>query len=450
MTTPTSLKLHLALRCRQAQLPVTASLYWGFDSEDDELYVCASMGCTAGQLDPGIAADGDGGAVPAAPSIAHAEIPGAMAKTEGAEPLGTGLFSDVFHATLASVRPQAGCVAQVSVGVVERLYRRLLVNSLRAGRGFVGVPSAGDGVFSRLILRNVGWRGRLRKALVYPPTQIVRTSDSGVDAPAPAFGPGVSLCRDSDCRTWDNFAPPSFLFSPVTSSDFPPPEWLLAVSLHASSALSASLAAGAVLLGAQCLTRLWPGMVFLFPFVHPGEAVVSVPPSLPGIKIVGRSFSAALRAVDALPVDLSLSARDVRGELTRVDAVVRTVVNLPDGDHCVREVLVSDSFQLALCSCEYMSQFGFAALLLETGAVSSVARLPVVWSLSSTVHTVSSRRAEFRLLPIRVLPLRWAWTLTCVGCPCLTRVSRVGRRRSLAVSVRALPRGPLRRLPGQS
>lgn len=35
-------------------------------------------------LDPRIAAGDDGGAVPAAPSIAHSEISGAMAKIEGA------------------------------------------------------------------------------------------------------------------------------------------------------------------------------------------------------------------------------------------------------------------------------------------------------------------------------------------------------------------------------
>lgn len=64
--------------------------------------------------------------------------------------------------------------------------------------------------------------------------------------------------------------------------------------------------------------------------------------------------------------------KDVRGVLTRVDSVVRTVVQLPDGDHCVREVLVCDSFELALWSTEYMRHFGFAALLMEAGAVSSI------------------------------------------------------------------------------
>lgn len=64
--------------------------------------------------------------------------------------------------------------------------------------------------------------------------------------------------------------------------------------------------------------------------------------------------------------------KDVRGVLTRVDTVVRTVVTLPDGDHCIREVLVCDAFELALWSTEYMRHFGFAALLMEAGMVSSI------------------------------------------------------------------------------
>jgi hypothetical protein len=50
--------------------------------------------------------------------------------------------------------------------------------------------------------------------------------------------------------------------------------------------------------------------------------------------------------------------KGVDGELTQVDSVVRTMVRLADGDHVLREVLVCDTFQIALWSTEYMSNLG--------------------------------------------------------------------------------------------
>ena len=64
--------------------------------------------------------------------------------------------------------------------------------------------------------------------------------------------------------------------------------------------------------------------------------------------------------------------KGVDGALTPVDNLVRTMVRLPDGDHCVREVLVCDDFEIALWSTEYMSAFGFAALLMPVGEASTV------------------------------------------------------------------------------
>jgi hypothetical protein len=70
-----------------------------------------------------------------------------------------------------------------------------------------------------------------------------------------------------------------------------------------------------------------------------------------------------------------VSIKGVDGALTRVDNVVRTMVRLPDGDHCVREILVCDAFEIALWSTEYMACFGFCALLMPAGK-ESVVRTP--------------------------------------------------------------------------
>ena len=59
--------------------------------------------------------------------------------------------------------------------------------------------------------------------------------------------------------------------------------------------------------------------------------------------------------------------KGVDGSMTPVDSVVRTMVRLPDGDHCIREILVCDSFQLALWSTEYMASFGFSTFLMASG-----------------------------------------------------------------------------------
>ena len=67
-----------------------------------------------------------------------------------------------------------------------------------------------------------------------------------------------------------------------------------------------------------------------------------------------------------------VSVRGVDDELTQVNALVRTVGRLQDGEYLIRETLVCDSFQLALWSTEYMSGFGFAAVLEVQGKDSYV------------------------------------------------------------------------------
>ena len=55
------------------------------------------------------------------------------------------------------------------------------------------------------------------------------------------------------------------------------------------------------------------------------------------------------------------------GGLTQVDAIVRCMVTFPDGDHAVHEVLVCDSFDVALWSVPYMRCFGYRHVLAEKG-----------------------------------------------------------------------------------
>ncbi|KAL3920038.1 MAG: hypothetical protein SGPRY_005403 [Prymnesium sp.] len=306
----------LNVRCSCAMAYLCAA-DWGWDSEDDELYGCAAMGCT----------EAVGGVEVVLPTDGPAQQQG---------PAGTGLFfSDAFQATIASARPS-----------------------------------------------------------VY--TVCVETAAS----PAP---------------------PASF---PAERSGLPVLDWVEGAVLSALPPVAASAATGAVVLGYLCLSRVWPRLFLFLPMLAPGEAVIVGEPL-----VVSCSFSAAeLCAVPAAVVGANaghpsrgwasrhdvgtwvgdsgaelmiggfflypysrvvawspeIFVKDVQGELTRVDAIVRTVVSLADGDHCVREVLVCDKFQIALWSCEYMSQFGFAALLLEAGCGSYI-RSPTVgaWCLCS-------------------------------------------------------------------
>ena len=89
--------------------------------------------------------------------------------------------------------------------------------------------------------------------------------------------------------------------------------------------------------------------------------------------MIAGSFIYEYSAVVLRKPDVSIKGVD--GSLTPVDSVVRTMVRLPDGDHCVSEVLVRDSFEIALWSTEYMARFGFDTLLLRSGG-SSVVRTP--------------------------------------------------------------------------
>ncbi|KAL3932542.1 MAG: hypothetical protein SGPRY_000653 [Prymnesium sp.] len=243
-----------------------------------------------------------------------------------------------------------------------------------------------------------------RCRLMYPPTHVVQTSVTGVDSSVPAFGVGAP--------PWDRVlatgvlclfgrvggAPPASV--PAERSGFPVLDWVEGAVLSALPPVAASADTGAVVLGSLCLSRVWPRLLLFLPMLAPGEAVMVGEPL-----VISCSFSAAeLCAVPAAVVGANaghpslgwasrhdvgtwvvdsgaehmiggsflypysrvvawspeIFVKDVRGELTRVDVIVRTVVSLADGDHCVREVLDCDKFQIALWSCEYMSQFGLS------------------------------------------------------------------------------------------
>ena len=82
--------------------------------------------------------------------------------------------------------------------------------------------------------------------------------------------------------------------------------------------------------------------------------------------------------------------QSVDGSMTQVDAVVRTMVQMEDATHKVCEVLVCDSFGIALWSTEYMGCFGFSALLLDSAS-------------TSVVCTPSGHRAPLKHRPYRLL-----------------------------------------------
>jgi hypothetical protein len=70
------------------------------------------------------------------------------------------------------------------------------------------------------------------------------------------------------------------------------------------------------------------------------------------------------RVTQRLP---NIWVRGVEGASTQVDAIVRVVVGLKGADWLVQEVLVCDSFTVALWSTEYMSHFGFSAYFGAVG-----------------------------------------------------------------------------------
>ena len=76
--------------------------------------------------------------------------------------------------------------------------------------------------------------------------------------------------------------------------------------------------------------------------------------------MIGGSFLYPVSDVIARSPDIWV--RGVDGGRTAVDAVVRTAVVMGDGMHVVSEILVCDSFRVALWSVPYATHFGFAAL----------------------------------------------------------------------------------------
>jgi hypothetical protein len=75
---------------------------------------------------------------------------------------------------------------------------------------------------------------------------------------------------------------------------------------------------------------------------------------------------------DVVRRDPGISVKGIDGELTRVNAVVRTTVVFGDGRHLVSEILVCDAFQVALWSVPFATHFGFAAMLGAQGQPSVV------------------------------------------------------------------------------
>ena len=117
-------------------------------------------------------------------------------------------------------------------------------------------------------------------------------------------------------------------------------------------------------------------------------------PALPAPKAVSHSWAAGLRQGEWIVdsgAELMIAGsfiypfstvvlrgpdvqiKGVDGSLTQVDSVVRAMARLPDGDHCIQEILVCDSFDIALWSTEYMGCFGFSTLLMSSAEESVIA-----------------------------------------------------------------------------
>ena len=67
-----------------------------------------------------------------------------------------------------------------------------------------------------------------------------------------------------------------------------------------------------------------------------------------------------------------IAVRGIKNQAQQVDAIVRVMVMQPDGEHCMREVLVCDPFVVALRTVPYMSQFSFSAFFGRSGSPSMV------------------------------------------------------------------------------
>ena len=103
--------------------------------------------------------------------------------------------------------------------------------------------------------------------------------------------------------------------------------------------------------------------------------------------------------------------RGVDNSQTQVDSILRVMVSLPDGDHCVQEVLICNSFELALWSTEYMGCFGFSHLLMPSDTP-SVVRTP------SGCEVKLGRRPYTLLAPCRA-PSATEFTSGKVGVPAM-------------------------------
>ena len=86
----------------------------------------------------------------------------------------------------------------------------------------------------------------------------------------------------------------------------------------------------------------------------------------------------------------NISVRGIRNQAQQVDAIVRVVVMLPDGEHCIREVLVCDPIVVALWSVPYMSSFGYSTFFGRSG-------------LPNVIFLPSGRQVEVMSTPYRLL-----------------------------------------------
>ena len=117
------------------------------------------------------------------------------------------------------------------------------------------------------------------------------------------------------------------------------------------SALSGSVASS---------TNKWPSTQGQWMWVVDSGAEMNVTGSFiyPNSYVLDRAPKVQIRGVD--------------GGLTQVDAIVRTMLVLPDGDHAMMEVLVCNDFKVALWGVPYMVEFGFRTVLDKVGSTSTI------------------------------------------------------------------------------
>ena len=79
--------------------------------------------------------------------------------------------------------------------------------------------------------------------------------------------------------------------------------------------------------------------------------------------MIAGAFIYPFSTIVALRPDIFIRA--VNDERSQVDAIVRTMVTLADGDHAIAEILVCNPFTQAIWSVDYMRFNGFDAVLLR-------------------------------------------------------------------------------------